>query len=568
MESSRQYRSSAFNRAQIERRLKSSQPVGFITVAITLAVLQTVVLILSGTLPDISSRRTLRRQWNNADALQIEVTAARMLQRDTQTSRLDDDAAPSSLPDNQPIDNYYSRRHLDLVTENMPVLFVGGSDGSGTRAVVATLIQLGIPMLVDDTNGYDVHGLTLFNGEGWPPLVNAVLNATNSANYEYDSLPSTIKSFIREEMNKFRNQIALRGAAKLQSFVTAENTTTNKVRYGLKAPVSMLLLPVLRHSFGPIKFIHVVRDGRDVSFSRNQSPVKKFYNQFYPDFRSKRTLYDNKLYNEVMAMELWNDWNMQALDWERNHNDGKTFDYLIMRSEDMIDPQTRYQSLTQLADFVGSPKTPQEVCCLSRQHVSDMGVSGKHGSDPSELLVSNTMNVAEQIQEMDWRKAFRPIDQALERRKLELLKIKHVAPHLYEQLHRMQEAQDKEMKIRRQQRLLQKFDTHRRVEGILLRHEIDKPSEDSTNGAHSKSMVTASPGVMHNHSEFQESKEVKNRYGRWIDDVRGRKELKKLLHRVGKDGLSLIGYEPKALFLDESNEGVFQCDQTVVCPKN
>jgi len=49
------------------------------------------------------------------------------------------------------------------------------------------------------------------------------------------------------------------------------------IDYGIKAPVSMLLVPMFREIWGRMKFIHVVRDGRDIAFSGNQSPVKKFY---------------------------------------------------------------------------------------------------------------------------------------------------------------------------------------------------------------------------------------------------------------------------------------------------
>lgn len=39
------------------------------------------------------------------------------------------------------------------------------------------------------------------------------------------------------------------------------------VSYGFKAPVSMLMVPYFLHEFGKLKFILVVRDGRDIAFS-------------------------------------------------------------------------------------------------------------------------------------------------------------------------------------------------------------------------------------------------------------------------------------------------------------
>jgi hypothetical protein len=47
---------------------------------------------------------------------------------------------------------------------------VGGSDGSGTRSVVALLEKLGVFMVVDDRGTNDVHGAEM---GGWPPVVRA-----------------------------------------------------------------------------------------------------------------------------------------------------------------------------------------------------------------------------------------------------------------------------------------------------------------------------------------------------------------------------------------------------------
>ena len=463
-------------------------------------------------------------------------------------------------PDAHAMDDYYSRPHITPsdASARKPVLFVGGSDGSGTRAFVATLMKLDVPMLVDDTVGYDVHALTLYKGEGWPPLVNAILNAMGTANYEVDNLPIDVKRATTAEVMTFREQIERRGAAKVQAFRDSGNLTTTKVRYGLKAPVSMLLLPMLQQAFGPIKFIHVVRDGRDVACSKNQSPVKKFYDSFYKDSEAKRQLYDNDFFKPVMAMELWNDWNVQVHDWAHKHNDAKSFDYLVMRSEDLLESQTRYQSLLQLAHFVGSPKTPQEICCMSRESLTDLGVSGKHGPDPS---VSNSSSPAdskiEEEHRADWEYAFKPMDQALERRTKELAKLQAVAPHLYEQINKMQQAQEKEMQNRRKERMLHKFGTRLRVEDILLRQN----DRQDAAGSHRR-LGEALPSP--SDEPPTEPQEVGKRYGKWMTEVQGNMELNKLLHRMGQAGLAQFGYEPQAPFLD-INKASFKCDQTVVC---
>ena len=82
--------------------------------------------------------------------------------------------------------------------------------------------------------------------------------------------------------------------------------------------------------YGPIKFLHVIRDGRDVALSANTSPVDKFFDYFYPDAAQRRNQFDNGETKEALAMQLWNDWNIQAMQWERKHSDEKTFNFLAV----------------------------------------------------------------------------------------------------------------------------------------------------------------------------------------------------------------------------------------------
>lgn len=63
------------------------------------------------------------------------------------------------------LDNYGSRHHFPK-RENWdrsgPYLIVGGSDGSGTRAVVNQLMELGALMHFEDKRSLDVHGGEMF----------------------------------------------------------------------------------------------------------------------------------------------------------------------------------------------------------------------------------------------------------------------------------------------------------------------------------------------------------------------------------------------------------------------
>lgn len=98
---------------------------------------------------------------------------------------------------------------------------------------------------------------------GWPPLVNLIFNKTHSANYELDDLPKEVRGKAILELRKFKKVIDRRAEAKvLRVKKLGQVNPATAAFVGFKAPISMVLLPLLREVFGPIKFLHVVRDGR------------------------------------------------------------------------------------------------------------------------------------------------------------------------------------------------------------------------------------------------------------------------------------------------------------------
>jgi hypothetical protein len=157
--------------------------------------------------------------------------------------------------------------------DDQPILIIGGTDGSGTRAFVDTLNQLGVVIVADDQNAFDVHASIIFKKGEWPPfLVNTVLQETHSANYRWSDLANDTQRTLLTELSKFTTDIhakyrrtklrrhtrhmpARRNGDKFRSAVAST------VSFAIKAPVSMTVLPVLRQAFDrPIKFLHVVRE--------------------------------------------------------------------------------------------------------------------------------------------------------------------------------------------------------------------------------------------------------------------------------------------------------------------
>jgi hypothetical protein len=278
--------------------------------------------------------------------------------------------------------NYFSSTlplSLDL---SSPVLIIAGSDGSGTRAFVDAIRQLGVTIVADDKETFDLHGVELFRRQGWPALVNMVLRYTHSGDYEWDDLPEAMKRTINPEVSHLLLQTTKRYMAMSKAAAERDRIpgtpTVEGVSYAIKAPISMLVLPILTRFYGNIKFLHVLRDGRDVALSSNQSPVAKFYNSMYTDSQNRSLALTGEL-QPVKGIQLWNDWNLQVHNWAKRQNG--TVDYVVMRSEDLLDPSKRFELLEKLAAFVGSNVAKDKLCCLSRKSTVDFGASSHFGQD-------------------------------------------------------------------------------------------------------------------------------------------------------------------------------------------
>ena len=258
-------------------------------------------------------------------------------------------------------------RERRLAGRESSVLVVGGSDGSGTRSVVALLEKLGVFMVVDDRGTNDVHAEEM---GGWPPVVRPVLEAMHGANFALPSVPRNIKEGTVTKMARFLDVMRRRGsqggrrlreaAVKVSGGAGAgandpAMTTTDSssalipkpaaafvasgVAYGYKAPVAMLLVPFLAQAYQRegFKFLHVVRDGRDIAFSGNQSPVTKFYANSYADGQAKFKRW--AAMPEVRGIQLWSDWNSDVYEWgtAKNAQEDANVEYLKVHTEDLID---------------------------------------------------------------------------------------------------------------------------------------------------------------------------------------------------------------------------------------
>ena len=521
------------------------------------------------------------------------------------------------------IDDYYSRPHIrEPVT-----LIVGGSDGSGTRAFARYLHLLDVPMVVDDLGTFDVHAEMLYDGQGWPALVARVLNATRSAAYTADQLPASLRTEARNEMLKMLDTFRSKLDEQIQDRRSrlGDIPMASSVSMGFKAPVSQLLLPLFRDLLPAVKFLHIVRDGRDVALSDNQSPVKKFYSKFYEDAHARDLQMEKNNFGfesrmKIKALELWNVWNSQVYDYGKEHADGTHFDVLVMRSEDLLDDT--YSSLLKLADFVGSPKTPQELCCLSRRGLEDMGESGTTGGkerfelDVDTSIFASIKNRFQNISHVAQRKLGKPrmvsaahkVNAFAEDGLAQLPVDIGAEGQFVDQgdaiwnekggikLDQAGHMEDKSQEVIHNRRLMEAVEENDDKIPIDLTKKMqvpDKSSHSLVNPYLSHEELRQSfhhkplPALAHmeQYQSLTESRrqkklqasslrgpqkrdaaggEVKKRYGKWVEALESYPELSQILHAKGATALRMFGYEPQQRFMDVQKPP-FNCNSRVVC---
>jgi hypothetical protein len=478
-----------------------------------------------------------------------------------------------------PIDDYNSRTHI----KNPVPLIVGGSDGSGTRAFAYVLEQLDVPMVVDDRGTMDVHAKEMFNGQGWPPLVSKLLDATHSATYNVEDLPASLQTLAFEELGKLLQELQRRGISRYNA---AARPMSSAVSWGFKAPVSMLLLPLFRKHFPAIKLIHIVRDGRDVALSENHSPVEKFYDAYFKDSTDRTNALRQEEFSEntiqiIKAMELWNDWNRKVYKYSTSQADGQSFDVLVMRAEDLI--QNPYESILRLADFVGSPKTPREICCLSQRGANDLGGSsvGLRGRGGTSFGPDEFENMKRRFQE------FAPNDHqtASGEGKNPILSWGDIRERMVA-VESAGDATNKDPSVSN--------NTRRRLAEVVAEvHnddevELELPKEMPRSAIDIKMLSQYSAGnsdvgeasfdqirrmqkslddrrAMVDLTEGSGRTTVKERYGKWVKILESTPRLSDKLHLEGKESLDLFGYEPSRVFMDVQGSENFKCDRTVIC---
>jgi hypothetical protein len=115
--------------------------------------------------------------------------------------------------------------------------------------------------------------------------------------------------------------------------------------WGWKEPRSIYLLPFFHRRFPQMKFLHVVRDGRDMAFSENQNQLRK-HGDTLLKFRERF------MSPALRSIILWNRINLFAAEYGENILHER---YLRVRFEDLCnDPVPTVQRILDFFDLSGN----------------------------------------------------------------------------------------------------------------------------------------------------------------------------------------------------------------------
>jgi hypothetical protein len=112
-------------------------------------------------------------------------------------------------------------------------------------------------------------------------------------------------------------------AAELRALIARQHADARGRPWGWKEPRSVYLLPLLAAELPGLRFLHVVRDGRDMALSENQMQLRK---------HGDAVLGASDEPQALRSIALWREVNLQAADFgERELGDR----YLRVRFEDL-----------------------------------------------------------------------------------------------------------------------------------------------------------------------------------------------------------------------------------------
>jgi hypothetical protein len=208
--------------------------------------------------------------------------------------------------------HWKEQRARDELRQAPPPLIICATGGSGTRVVTRIAQEAGY-FMGNNLN----HALDSFDTGKWvkkwiPPFLEGTANT--------DAMMAELDAALLDQR---------RG-------IPSPSTP-----WGFKNPRGIFMLPVYHQRFPEMRFLHVVRDGRDMAFSDNQHQ-----SEVYGEYLINDAIKDAP--TAVRSIALWSRLNMQTLHFAHQHLGNR---YLLLRFEDLCAKPA--EAIAQIAAFLG-----------------------------------------------------------------------------------------------------------------------------------------------------------------------------------------------------------------------
>jgi len=234
---------------------------------------------------------------------------------------------------------------------NFAPLVIGATGGSGTR-VIARIAKLA---------GYNL---------------GAKLNSAEDALEFYSFHDRWINRFVSAQRRRER-VTPWQSAQMKEDFHAAlarhiPDVERRRTPWGWKAPRSIYLLPFLHAQFAQLKFIHVLRDGRDMALSKNQNQIHKHG----PAVLS----WGERLFRSVpeRSVLMWERVNSQAADYGEGI---LRENYLRVRFEDLC--AKPLETTVQILNFLEATIDPESI---ARTEITPPGSIGRWQTSSPQIV--------------------------------------------------------------------------------------------------------------------------------------------------------------------------------------